>query len=86
MSTFKVQATVTLRRSVLDPQGKAVEHSLHALGYKSAQGVRIGKLIELEVESPTRAQALSQAEEMCRKLLSNPVMEDFRCEVVGESA
>jgi phosphoribosylformylglycinamidine synthase subunit PurS len=68
---------VTLRPSILDPQGKAVEHAIGTLGVGSVQGVRMGKYVEMRVEGTTEAEARKVTEEVCRKLLANPVMEDF---------
>ena len=78
MSRFAVEILVTPRPGLLDPQGKAVRHALVALGYDSVRGVRVGKAIYLDVEAPSAAAARDQADEMCRKLLANPVTEDFR--------
>ncbi len=74
---FHATVTVTLRKSILDPQGKAVEHGIHSLGYESIEHVRIGKFIEFDVNAGTRAEAERIVQETCRKLLANPVMEDF---------
>jgi phosphoribosylformylglycinamidine synthase len=68
---------VTLRPSILDPQGKAVEHAIGSLGVGSVQGVRMGKYVEMRVEASSEADARKVTEEVCRKLLANPVMEDF---------
>ncbi len=72
-----VKITVTLRKSILDPQGKAVEHAISMLGYKQVRDVRIGKFVELKVDAPTKDEAEKVTNEICRKLLANPVMEDF---------
>ncbi len=69
--------TVTLRKSILDPQGKAVEHGIHSLGYEKVEDVRVGKFIELAVDTATRKEAEEVTREVCKKLLANPVMEDF---------
>jgi len=74
---FHSKITVTLRKSILDPQGKAVEHAIHSMGSDSVSNVRIGKLIELDVDASSKDQAEKIVEEACKKLLSNPVMEDF---------
>ncbi|HZG74204.1 MAG TPA: phosphoribosylformylglycinamidine synthase subunit PurS [Chondromyces sp.] len=76
---YKVKVYVTLRESVLDPQGKAVQQSLDSLGYKGVQEVRIGKYMELTIEQTENVEA--QVREMCEKLLSNPVIEDYRYEI-----
>lgn len=72
---------VTLRPSILDPQGKAVEHAIATLGVASIRDVRMGKYIELKVEGKTEAEARQKTEEVCRKLLANPVMEDYAIEL-----
>ncbi len=74
---YKAVVTVTLRPSILDPEGKTVEQSLHQLGYGDVHNVRIGKHIELEVDSDTEAKAREIVESVCNKLLANPVMEDY---------
>lgn len=77
---YKVKVFVTLRESVLDPQGKAVTHSLNALSYPEVAEVRIGKYMELTIEKSERD--INQVvEEICSKLLANPVIEDYRYEV-----
>ncbi len=68
---------VRLKRDVRDPQGEAVRQALHALGFDSVKDVRIGKLIEVDVPELDAA----TGEAMCRKLLANPVLEDFEVEV-----
>lgn len=72
---------VTLKPGVLDPAGKAVEGSLHALGFGQVSGVRLGKYIELQLPDGSGAEARAQVEEMCRKLLANTVVETFRMEI-----
>jgi phosphoribosylformylglycinamidine synthase len=72
---------VTLKPGVLDPAGKAVERSLHTLGFPEVGSVRLGKYLELSVEGEDAAKVKSRAEEMCRKLLANTVVENFRVEV-----
>lgn len=75
---FKAEITVTLRPSILDPQGKAAHHALGELGFQGVRQVRIGKFIELEIDAPTAADAEKMAREAADKLLANPVMEDFK--------
>jgi phosphoribosylformylglycinamidine synthase subunit PurS len=74
---YKAVITVKLRPSILDPEGKAIEHALTSLGYQSLGGVRVGKHIELSVAAADRAQAEQLVDEACRKLLANTVMEDY---------
>ncbi|TVR63771.1 MAG: phosphoribosylformylglycinamidine synthase subunit PurS [Gemmatimonadales bacterium] len=81
MSRFNVEVRVTPRPGLLDPQGKAVQHALDSLGYAGVESVRVGKLLALELEADDSAAARAMAEEMCRKLLANPVTEDFRIQV-----
>ena len=77
---YKVKVYVTLRESVLDPQGTAVKHSLHTLNYSEVAEVRIGKYMELTIEKSERN--LDEViNEICSKLLANPVIEDYRYEV-----
>jgi len=73
---------VTLKQEVLDPQGDAVARALSSLGFEGIRSVRVGKLIELDVDAPNRAAAEESLRTMCEKLLANPVIEDFRFELV----
>ncbi|MDX8362845.1 MULTISPECIES: phosphoribosylformylglycinamidine synthase subunit PurS [Bacillaceae] len=77
---FKVKVFVTLRESVLDPQGSAVKNSLHSLSYKEVEDVRIGKYMELQIDKTDR-DIDEIVQEMCEKLLANTVIEDYRYEV-----
>jgi phosphoribosylformylglycinamidine synthase subunit PurS len=72
---------VTPKRGVLDPQGKAVEQALRALGFGEVGDVRIGKYVEIRLDDGSREQAAARVREMCEKLLANQVIEDFRFEV-----
>jgi len=74
---FKAIIHVTLKESVLDPQGVAVRGSLHALGYTDVEQVRIGKRMEVILKSENRTDAERQVKEICEKLLANPVIENF---------
>ena len=76
----KVKVYVTLRESVLDPQGSAVMGSLHNMGYDEVQDVRIGKFLELQLNDADR-DVDTAVKEMCEKLLTNTVIEDYRYEV-----
>jgi phosphoribosylformylglycinamidine synthase len=76
----RAKVYVTLKPGVLDPAGKAIEHALHTLGFDDAHDVRLGKYIELRVDAdPERA--AGRVDDMCRKLLANGVIEDYRFEV-----
>jgi phosphoribosylformylglycinamidine synthase subunit PurS len=82
--TFEV--LVRLKPGLLDPQGKAVEGSLPAMGWTNVSAVRVGRHVELTIEAESEQAAQAQAEEMAQRLLSNPVIEDFqilRAEQVG---
>ena len=74
---MKTRVYVTLKNGVLDPQGKAIHHALEGLGFAGVNEVRAGKLIELDLD-PSVGEA--QVEEMCRKLLANTVIENYRIE------
>ena len=80
---MKVRVFVTLKNGVLDPQGKAIHHALEGLGFAGVNDVRAGKLIELDVDAATSD---ADVEEMCRKLLANTVIENFRIERVEQAA
>ncbi len=75
---------VTPKKAILDPQGKAIANSLHSLHYDEVADVRMGKYLELRLKGLARAQAEQRVEEMCRRLLANSVIEDFRFEIVEE--
>ena len=77
---MKVRVLVTLKHGVLDPQGKAIHHALEGLGFAGVNHVRAGKLIELDLAAGVLD---SEIEEMCRKLLANTVIENFRIEREG---
>ena len=75
-----VRVYVTPKHGILDPQGLAVERSLPALGFDGVSGVRVGKFIELQIDladGTPADQARSEIDEMCRKLLANPIIEDY---------
>jgi phosphoribosylformylglycinamidine synthase subunit PurS len=74
---MKLRIVVTLKNGVLDPQGKAIEHALAGLGFEGVDQVRAGKIFELDVADSTTD---AQIEDMCRKLLANTVIENYRVE------
>jgi phosphoribosylformylglycinamidine synthase len=78
---YLARVYVTLRPTVNDPQGLTIRSGLHSLGFTSVASVRAGKYMEIRMEAPDRAAAEAQLGEMCRKLLANPVIEDFRFEL-----
>lgn len=79
---MKARVFVTLKPSVFDPQGRTIVDALHSLGYGDVADVRQGKYFELEMNVPTRAEAERLASEVADRVLSNPVIESFRLEVV----
>jgi phosphoribosylformylglycinamidine synthase PurS subunit len=82
---MKAHVYVTLKEEVLDPQGDAVRQALGTLGYQGVKRARVGKLIVLDVDASDRKQAEADLDAMCKKLLSNPVIEDYRFEIVAGS-
>ena len=74
---MRTSVTVTLKKGVLDPQGKAIEGALQSLGFPGAENVHVGKVITLDLPDDTTE---DQIKEMCEKLLSNPVIEDYSVE------
>ena len=84
---MNVRVTITPKQGILDPQGVAVERALPALGFEGVSGVRIGKFIELSLDPPAGAsgdQLRTTVDDMCRKLLANPIIEDFTFELDEE--
>jgi len=76
---MKARVTITLKNGVLDPQGRAIQSALGGLGFAGVHDVRAGKVIELELADGTTPEAI---DEMCRKLLANTVMENYRVELL----
>lgn len=85
MSQYRLEIRVKPRPGLLDPQGKAIHHSLNALGWEGVSDVRVGKAIYIDLDADSSEQAVEAAEAMCRKLLANPVTEDFEISVLGET-
>ena len=80
---MKAKVYVTLKKSVLDPQGKTVQHALSSLGFNEVKDVRMGKYIELELNGVEKSQAEAKVKNMCEKLLANTVIEEYRYEISG---
>ncbi|MBM7624340.1 phosphoribosylformylglycinamidine synthase subunit PurS [Sporohalobacter salinus] len=79
---YKVEIEILLKESILDPQGQAVEDGLEKLDYNNVSDVQVGKYIELELEDlASKEEASKQVEEMCQRLLTNPVIEDYTFEI-----
>ena len=74
---MKALVHVTLKKDVLDPQGKAIQKASASLGYEAVKSVRQGKIFEVEFDTADRKQANAQLTELCEKLLANPVIEDY---------
>ncbi len=79
---MKARVTVMLKTGVLDPQGEAVRHALGSLGFQGVNGVRQGKVIELDLAETDAAKAGAEVKAMCEKLLANTVIESYRVELV----
>jgi phosphoribosylformylglycinamidine synthase len=82
---MRARIYVTLKKAVLDPQGKAVARSLSHLGFGEVKDVRIGKFVEVDLDAQSRAEAERRLGEMCKKLIANTVIEDYRIELEGGS-
>ena len=75
---MKIKVIVTLKNGVLDPQGKAIQQTLNGMNFKNINEVRQGKYFDIEVNENDKDKANSKAEEMCKKLLANLVIEDYK--------
>ncbi len=84
MSRFRLEIRVVPRPGLLDPEGKAIQSALHSLDYEQVHEVRVGKVLYLNLEAASREDAREGAEAMCKRLLANPVTEDFEIDV-GEA-
>ena len=82
MPTYQAQIYVTLRPSVLDPAGTAVQSGLHHMGFDAVEQVRIGKYIQVTLMAADEATARQQLDQMCDQLLTNPVIENYRFDLV----
>jgi phosphoribosylformylglycinamidine synthase subunit PurS len=78
---MKAKIKVTLKKGVLDPQGKAIEGALGSLGFGGVEHVRQGKYFEIDLASADKAKAKAELDEMCRKLLANTVIENYEIEL-----
>ena len=77
---MKVRVLVRLKPGILDVQGAAVQRALAGLGFGDVRGLRVGKLVEVDVEAATAAQARARVDEMCKRLLANTILEDYTIE------
>jgi len=78
---MKAKIIVTPKKAVLDPQGKTVQNALAQMGYAGIGAVRVGKYLEIELSGADKEAARGQIDEACHKILSNPVIEDYRFEI-----
>ena len=84
MSRYSLEIRIKPRPGLLDPQGKAINGALHSLGWSEVGDVRVGKVIYMELEADSPDDALQSADAMCRKLLANPVTEDYEVSLAAE--
>jgi phosphoribosylformylglycinamidine synthase len=82
-STYRACVTIRLSPGVNDPQGNAVQESLQAMGHADVRGVRIGRVVDLVLDSADAASARSRVDELCRVLLANPVIESWEVEITA---
>lgn len=78
---MKAKITITPKRAVLDPQGKTVQNALAHMGYSGVGAVRVGKYLEIELTDTDKDTVRRQIDDACHKILSNPVIEDYRFEI-----
>ena len=80
---YAARVSVMLKEGIADPQGQTIERALPALGYEGVKGVRVGKVIELEVDAADDREAHGRVVEMCERLLANPVIESYEVTIDG---
>lgn len=80
---MRARVLIRLKQSILDAQGASVRRALEGLGFREVLDVRVGKVVDLDIDGDSREEARRRVEEMCARLLVNPVIEDFSVEVVG---
>jgi phosphoribosylformylglycinamidine synthase subunit PurS len=83
---MKLRVLVRLKPGILDVQGAAVKRALDGLGFSDLHDLRIGKVVDLDVDAPTDEAARHRVDEMCKKLLANPILEDYTIEIVSDLA
>lgn len=83
MNAYQIEVRITPRAGLLDPEGQAVQHALTSLEFRGVEDVRVGKLINLRVQAESESAALEAADAMCRRLLANPVTEDYQIALAG---
>lgn len=85
MNSYKAKIKITLRKGILDVQGKAVEQALHSIDYDIMENVRIGKYVELDITAQNDGQAEEFVRDACAKIIANPIVEDFEIEIVEKA-
>ncbi|MFQ5629249.1 MAG: phosphoribosylformylglycinamidine synthase subunit PurS [bacterium] len=85
MEKFKAKIHVRLKTGILDPQGQAISHALQALGFNTFEEVRIGKLIDCAIQGIDEKSVREQIENACKRLLANPVIEDYEYELQNQN-
>ncbi|MFH1338417.1 MAG: phosphoribosylformylglycinamidine synthase subunit PurS [Candidatus Omnitrophota bacterium] len=78
---LKAEIYITLKKTVVDPQGLVIKHALESLGFSGLAGIRYGKIVSLELDLKDTKIAERQIEQMCKKLLANPIIEDYRFKI-----
>jgi phosphoribosylformylglycinamidine synthase subunit PurS len=84
VSSYTAEVRITPRAGLLDPEGKAVQNALHSLEFEAVDDVRVGRLIRLRLRAASDDVARQSADEMCRRLLANPVTEDYEIVLVKD--
>jgi len=80
---LKAEICITLKKTVVDPQGKTVKHALESIGYRNLEEVRMGKLAVVKLNYQDKKRAAEEIEGMCKKLLANPIIEDYSYKIKG---
>ena len=86
MNEYELDVRITPREGLLDPQGKAIAGALHSLGFDGVEGVRVGRHIRVRLRAADETEARARVDDMCRKLLANPVTEDYAIELDGSGS
>jgi len=81
---MEAEIYITLKRTVADPQGLTIKHALNSLGYQDVEEVRMGKLITVKLNLKDKTRAEQRVDQMCKKLLANPIIEDYEFKIKGE--
>jgi len=81
---MEAEIYITLKKTVADPQGLTIKHALNSLGYQDVEEVRMGKLITVKLNLKDKTRAEQRVDQMCKKLLANPIIEDYEFKIKGE--